>query len=109
VSYERTGQYLRSVEKLLGVEQTRQFFRYFVPPSLGHGMTGPGADEYPSFAALEDWVERGRPPDGLIGTKRDLAIGAPRSTRPLCEYGSYPRYRGNGDPNDAGSFVCTTH
>lgn len=104
VSFERTGQYVRSVEALLGRETTRTFLRYFVPPAIGHSMSGPGADWFPLLPALQDWVEHGRAPDGMIGVKRDA--GAVRFTRPLCEYGSYARYQG-GDPNDARSFACT--
>ena len=34
------------------------------------------------------------------------SIGVPGRTRPLCEYPSWPKYRGNGDVNAASSFTC---
>lgn len=107
VSYERTGQYVRSVEARLGKDTTRRFLRFFVPPAVGHVLAGPGADSFTAFRALEDWVEQGRSPDALVASKRDPKTGAVTFTRPLCEYGSYPRYSGSGDPNDAKNFACT--
>ena len=104
VSYERTGQYYRMVEGLLGREATRRFLRYFVPPAIGHSMSGPGTDWFPLLQSLREWVEQGRAPEAIIGSKREGTTV--RFTRPLCEYGSYARYLGN-DPADARSFKCT--
>jgi feruloyl esterase len=105
VSYERAGQYFRSVEARMGTETTAKSFRYFVAPSLGHGLNGPGANSFTVFPALVDWVERGTAPDGQVAAKKD-STGSVRFTRPLCEYGRYPRYNGTGDPNQASSFAC---
>jgi feruloyl esterase len=52
---------------------------------------------------LEGWVEKGRPPRNLVVT--DTA-GVPGRTRPLCDYPTWPRYRGAGDVNEAASFAC---
>ena len=109
VSYERTGQYVRSVETRLGKDVTRQFLRYYVAPAVGHGLSGPGADSFTAFRALEDWVEQGRRPEGLIASKRDPKTGTVEFTRPLCEYGAYPRFSGSGDPGDAKNFACTAY
>jgi len=109
LSYERTGQYVRSVETRVGRDATRKFLRFFVPPAVGHTLAGPGADSFTAFRALEDWVERDKSPAGLVASKRDPKTGAVTFTRPLCEYGSYPRYSGTGDPNDARSFACTAY
>jgi feruloyl esterase len=108
VSYERTGQYYRSVQAKMGEDRTRSFFRYYVAPSLGHGLNGSGADSFTLFSALEDWVERGKTPDAPIVAKNDQS-GAALFTRPLCEYGKFPKYRGSGDPNQAASFACTAY
>jgi feruloyl esterase len=108
VSYERTGQYHRSAESLAGRDRLRTFFRYYVAPSLGHGLNGNGPDRFTLFTALQDWVERGKPPEEPIASKHDQA-GSLRFTRPLCEYGSYPKYLGTGDPNQASSFACTAN
>ena len=108
VSYERTGQYYRSVVARTEPERVRGFFRYYVAPSLGHGLNGAGADSFTLFTALEEWVESGKAPDGPIATKRD-PDGNARYTRPLCEYGTFPKYLGRGDPSKASSFACAAN
>lgn len=105
VSIERTAEYIRAVEQRLGKDTTRSFLRFYASPSLGHGLTGTGANYAPVFSTLEQWAEKGRAPKQLIAARRD-ATGATAFTRPLCEYGSYPKYQGKGDPNKASSFVC---
>jgi feruloyl esterase len=108
VSYERTGQYYRSIQAKMGDDRTRAFFRYYVAPSLGHGLNGVGADSFTLFGALEDWVERGKAPDAPIVAKKNQAGGV-QFTRPLCEYGTFPKYRGSGDKDQAASFACTSY
>jgi len=108
VSYERTGQYYRSVVDRAGKDRVREFLRYYVSPGLGHSFTGAGADSFTLFPALLDWVERGRAPEGLIATKRDQG-GNAGFARPLCEYGTFPKYQGSGDPNKAESFACAAN
>lgn len=110
VAPERTAQYVSAVRSRLGESKTREFVRFFAAPGLGHGMSGPGADRFPVFTALQEWVERGRAPTGLVATKNDQsAPDGVKFTRPLCEYGSYPKYKGSGDPTKASSFVCTAY
>jgi feruloyl esterase len=60
------------------------------------------------MAALDIWVEQDAPPStqGLLHRKTNEE-GETVMTRPLCAYPAYSRYRGDGDPADAGSFVCT--
>ena len=105
VSIERTAEYIRAVEQRLGKDTTRSFLRFYASPSLGHGLTGTGANYAPLFSTLQQWVEKGHAPKQLIAARRDAA-GATAFTRPLCEYGSYPRYKGKGDTHKAGSFAC---
>ena len=56
--------------------------------------------------ALEDWVERNRPPGALIGTHyMDGERKKVGFQRPLCVYPEVARY-GGGDVKSAGSFRC---
>jgi feruloyl esterase len=53
-------------------------------------------------------VEKGTTPSAIIATKY-AGHGASEDvqmTRPLCAYPQIAKYKGSGDPNDAGSFVC---
>jgi len=84
-----------------------------------HCAGGPGASffgqlgtdamkDHDIYSALETWVEKGNPPEGVVGTKYidDNASKGVRMTRPLCEYPAYPAYKGSGDPNDQANFTC---
>jgi feruloyl esterase len=60
--------------------------------------------------ALEQWVEKGIAPNAIVATKYesgDPAKGV-KMTRPLCPYPQIAKYKGKGDTNDAGNFVCVT-
>ena len=50
------------------------------------------------------------PPTAIVATKYDGGDPAKsvKMTRPLCPYPQIPKYKGNGDTNDASSFVCAT-
>ena len=107
-----------------GLDATQKFFRLFMVPGMTHCSFGPGATNFGGVgqqippvrdavhdvqSALENWVEHGAPPTGMVATKFTDDKAATRTiklTRPLCLYPSVPRYRGAGDPNDAASFVC---
>jgi feruloyl esterase len=120
VSYERTEEFVDLVEKAVGADQTRKSLRFFVSPTLDHYFDGPEANAVPVVALLEAWVEKGKAPDAVIATRLDpansvglLVSKAPLEnrkvsfTRPLCEHGSFPKYKGRGDTTKAGSFTCS--
>ncbi|MBV9558937.1 MAG: tannase/feruloyl esterase family alpha/beta hydrolase [Bradyrhizobium sp.] len=55
---------------------------------------------------LTDWVEKGKAPSELtVELQETTAPFTVTSTRPLCRYPAYPRYRG-GDATKAESFHC---
>lgn len=92
-----------------------EFYRMFLVPGMGHCSGGPGAtvlrseDGSPAadrdiLAALDRWVEQGRPPDDLVASR--VAGGAVQRARPLCAYPAQAAYTGTGDTNDAASYVC---
>ncbi len=63
-------------------------------------------------SALEQWVEKGTPPDAIIATKYidDFNPGqGVNMTRPLCPYPQIAKYKGSGDTNDAANFVCASN
>jgi hypothetical protein len=104
VSHRSTNDYYRRVRHTVGARQTREFLRYYVVPGANHADFGTPAfaADWDSLSALERWVEQGRPPVAPV-----VADARSGRTRPLCEYPGWPRYRG-GDPDSAGSFVCST-
>ncbi|WNV87065.1 tannase/feruloyl esterase family alpha/beta hydrolase [Umezawaea sp. Da 62-37] len=103
VSHLSTNDYYQRVRHLLGPVSARESTRYYVVPGANHANFGTPAFAagWDSLSALERWVERGRPPVNPV-----VADVNHDRTRPLCEYPTWPRYRG-GDADSASSFTCT--
>jgi feruloyl esterase len=85
------------------VPAARESVRLFLAPGVLHCGGGPGPDRFDTLTALENWVERGAPPRSMIATKANEQL-----SRPLCPYPQLARYKGTGNPNDAGNFQCST-
>lgn len=105
VSTRSTEQYFDRMRATMGPSQVRAFARFYEIPGYGHAFSTVFNAAWDSLTTLENWVEKGvaPPPQTVTDT-----IGLPGRTRPLCEYPSWPRYRGHGDADAASSFVCTT-
>jgi feruloyl esterase len=94
--------YKRQVAQF-GNNRLHTFLRFYTIPGFGHGF-GTFNAKFDSLPALEQWVEHGKAPAGLIATD-----GNPNAnrTRPLCEYPKYPKFTGAaGSENSAASFIC---
>jgi hypothetical protein len=114
----RAIDYYETVERTMGgPSTTRDFFRLFLIPGANHcvGGEGPWAVDYLTY--MENWVERGQPPDVLIGAHVDgsrlelenlrypLSSDVPVTfTRPIYPYPLWAKYKGTGDPAKASSF-----
>jgi feruloyl esterase len=97
---------------------TDAFLRMFMLPGISHCSGGPGAGniggatpalshdpEHDVVAALDAWVVQHRAPAQLIAAHLDDNKKVDR-TRPLCPFPQEARYKGTGDSNDAGNFIC---
>ena len=49
--------------------ETKDYFRLFMVPGMGHCAGGPGPDRFDALTALENWVENDVPPDSIIARK----------------------------------------
>jgi feruloyl esterase len=100
-----TAAYYEAVTKTMGgPEKTRDFFRFFAAPGMGHCAGGPGPNTFDALAALEQWVEKGIAPDKLIASH--VTNGKVDRTRPLCTYPLVARWKGTGSSDDAANFAC---
>jgi feruloyl esterase len=79
-------------------------YRLFMVPGMAHCAGGDGVSTFDALSALETWVEHGKAPDQIQGTR--VGNGRVERSRPLCPYPQVARYKGAGDPNDAANFVC---
>src|SRR5262249_53151212 len=96
------GYYEDVMKNMGGREQTEDFFRLFLIPGVHHGGGGPGLTEFDALTALEDWIEKGRPPDELIACRRN--DGVTDRCRRVFPYPILARYSGKGDPKEAKNF-----
>lgn len=103
VSTRATEQYYQRLQSRFGPSEVDGFVRYYEVAGLGHAVSSVFNATWDSLSALEGWVEKSTAPAGQITT--DTA-GVPGRTRPLCDYPTWPRYKGSGDLNAAASFQC---
>jgi hypothetical protein len=82
-------------------------------PGRNHCGGGDGAWAIDHLSYLEAWVEAGRPPDVVLSVHpKDMNVRYPiessavQFSRPLYPYPLRAQYKGQGDPNDAGSFTA---
>jgi feruloyl esterase len=73
-------------------------------PGMAHCGGGTGTDVFDAQRAIEDWVERDIAPDRIEASR--VEADAIVRTRPLCPYPEIARYRGSGNTDRSGSFVC---
>jgi feruloyl esterase len=100
-----TVSYYEGVVKAMGGgEKTREFFRLFTAPGMGHCSGGPGPNQFDALSALEQWVEHGTAPDKLIASH--ATDGKIDRTRPLCPYPQVARWKGTGSSDEAINFTC---
>ena len=94
--------------RILRTEVTNaSFARFLVAPHVGHEMNGPGPAAIDLVTAMDTWVEKAQAPDHLVVAKLDPASNAVAFERPACEFPTFARYDGSGDPNKATSFRCS--
>ena len=93
-------------EKVIGQmgPSTNSFFRLFMVAGMFHCDGGAGVSSFDAMTPLVKWVEKGAPPDRIIGSR--LVGGKAVRTRPLCPYPLVARYSGVGSIDDAANFVC---
>jgi feruloyl esterase len=99
-----TINYYESVAATLGGDQA-DWMRLFLMPGVGHCRGGIGPDQADFLGALEAWVEDGEAPERITATRS--RNGATEMSRPLCAFPEVAVWDGEGNTNDASSFVCS--
>jgi feruloyl esterase len=79
----------------------QDYARLYLIPGMTHCGGGQATDQFDMLASIQNWVEKGQPPDRVVASGRAL----PGVTRPLCPYPKVARYD-SGDVNDQRSFSC---
>lgn len=104
-SADWSDEYMRRATAAMGEATVKSSIRYYRVPGFAHGAGGAFTVSADTLTALEQWVEGGVAPTGLIA--KDSNTATLGRTRPLCEYTTWPKYNGSGDMNSASSFTCT--
>jgi len=105
ISPNSTIDYYRQLIATVGQPAVDQGVRFYTVPGMGHG-TGSFIPNWDSLAALEGWVEGGLAP--ATGVAVDAVAGTYGRTRPLCQFPSWPKYRGSGSLDAAVNYSCVT-
>ncbi|KAI0112740.1 tannase and feruloyl esterase [Hypoxylon sp. NC0597] len=111
----------------LTLEEAHDFYRLFFLPGMHHCSGGLGAwsignaqkypydeklldSEHNALVALVEWVENGRAPDTLVGTKyeNDVIGGNVTAQRTYCPYPMTSKWDGVNDTKLATSWKCVS-
>lgn len=116
ISPHNTIAYWNKLVAATGQAELDKFARFYLIAGQGHG-DGLFRNGFDWLAALEAWVEQGQAPGPLVGKDQNTAAATSATngrTRPLCLYGTWPKYTGPANPtqaqsNDAANFTCTAY
>jgi len=107
--------YNRVTERMGGIHQVQDFYRFFPYPGNGHcgfNTTQPNAplidgigSNTTLFNALVNWVEHGVAPDSVVAYN-NLNPTLATVSRPICKYPDKLTYKGSGSTNVAANFFC---
>jgi hypothetical protein len=105
--------YYKSVVARMGQDRADQFIRFYVTPGVNHPGNGVTRDgkavpaKVDLLGVLDAWVDSGNAPGTPIQvSQQEQAPFKTIASRPMCRYPLSPRYDGDGDPSEAGSFTC---
>jgi feruloyl esterase len=98
--------YYNAVVKKLGAKRAAESMRFFMVPGMGHGPGTNGAENFnfDALSLIEQWRERGTPPDQLI--VEHFKDGTRVGTRLVCQYPRVAVYKGSGDAENSASYSC---
>ena len=104
--YERVDKFFKKNAHGRNKTRVEDFARLFLLPNVGHcgGGAAGGPNTWDPLTALEQWVERGVPPEQIVASRVNGNVV--ERTRPICAYPKRARYVGSGSISDASNFVC---
>jgi hypothetical protein len=118
---ESNIEFFASVRRRMGDETVGNFLQLYLILGMGHCGSGnepndfgqwirPGdTPQYSLFSALEDWVEKGIRPNGVIATKF-VIDGDPKSAvvarRRVCPYARAAQWNHSGSDSGATRYLC---
>jgi feruloyl esterase len=106
--YETQMFYAAAAKANGGLERTMPNMRLFLAPGMEHCQGGPGPNTFDALAALDTWVESGRPPQSITATKYidDNPTKPAIRSMPLCPFPAIAHYDGKDSVKHAKSWTC---
>jgi feruloyl esterase len=108
----RTIKYYEDLAETLEVSfsELQEHVRLFTVPGMHHCVGGPGPNFFDTLTPLDNWVDHGVAPDGIIAT-HFVGNNPPAfdRTMPLCKFPEQARFSGMGDVNNAANWSCPPH
>ncbi|WP_155290329.1 tannase/feruloyl esterase family alpha/beta hydrolase [Rhodococcoides fascians] len=106
VSHRSSIEYYNRLVDTMGRTRVEDFAKFYLVPGADHANGDAAfAASWDAVGALAAWSEKSVPPTSAVVA--DANPNGEQRTRPLCEYPSWPKYAGEGNPNDASAFECT--
>jgi Tannase and feruloyl esterase len=106
----RTIRYYEDLANITrGFNELQEHVRLFMVPGMQHCGGGPGPNVFDTLTALDNWVEHGVAPNGIVAshfTNNNPAQPVDR-TMPLCKFPEQAVYNGSGPVKSASSWQCT--
>lgn len=118
---ESNLEFLSSLRRRMGDDTVRNFLQLYLFPGVGHCGSGDEPNDFGQwlrpgdtpqnslYSALEEWVEKGVQPNGVIATKF-ATDGDPKSAvvkrSRICPYPLVARWNRSGSVLDAKNYVC---
>jgi feruloyl esterase len=103
--------YYEGTERQMGGDdKTKDFFRLFMVPGMGHcapASAAPALNTADAMTALEMWTEHQVAPERIV-ISRPASGETPARSRLLCPYPLVARWRGSGSSEDAANFACAS-
>lgn len=95
--------YYNAVRRKVGASAD-SFLRLYMLPRVGHCQGGNGPDKLNLIDPIVAWVEDGVAPHAIVVSRK--SFGRTLQKRAVFPFPATARYSGNGDPNQASSFVA---
>ena len=97
--------YKRVADALGSMKVIENEYRLFMVPGMMHCRGGAGTDQFDMLGALDEWRDKGKPPEQVDAAHLGKSGVADR-TRPLCPYPQVAIYNGSGSTDSAANFSC---
>jgi feruloyl esterase len=89
-----------------GYDRAQNSVRLFIEPGMDHCGGGVSPNSFDTLQALDKWVTKGVPPEGILATAPTTTLPSSSRTMPLCKFPEEASYSGSGNVYSAANWSC---